>query len=297
MGGNAFPNLNMVRVKREHVAPTVKYVVDNLAMPGFDFAYAMDNMMGSAGKQADSGDLDFALNNAPARLVGQPDLPVFNLRAFAEKARAFLPDGHVNTKTLKGGQFQTAFPVSGLVSLGYVQVDFVAGNPEWLKFSHFSPGKDHSPYKGVLLSTMLGVLAKMRKDFELLEGDVRVARVGLRFDLEKGLYRQWKLQKREGHGMSTVTADEFETAVKSPRFARLGSVTTPEEVLRLLFGAPVLQEEVNTFEKLVAKVHELMPDRFEEAKERFLEAALRSAAKNEYTLEELSNASVWKFEG
>ena len=187
MGGNAFPNLQMVRVKREHVAPTVEFVVRSLAMPGFDLAYAMDSLMGSAGKQADSGDLDFALNNQAARFVGEPDLPVFNLKAFVERARAVLPQGHVQTKTLKGGQFQTAFPVAGDPALGYVQVDFVAGNPKWLKFSHFSPGKDVSPYKGVMMSTMLGVLAKMRKDFELFEGDERVARVGLRFDLEKGL--------------------------------------------------------------------------------------------------------------
>jgi transposase-like protein len=294
MGGNAFPGLQMVRVRREDVASTVDHVVQALAMPDFTLAYAMDNLMGSAGKQDDSGDLDFAMNNKPARFVGEPELPVFKLREVAERARAVLPQGHVNTKTLKGGQFQTAFPVAGDPTKGYVQVDFVAGNPEWLKFSHFSPGKDFSPYKGVLVSTMLGVLAKMRKDFELFSGDLRVARVGLRFDLEKGLSRSWKMQKREGNGMSFVSADEFETAVAtSPRFTRLENVTAPDEVLQLLFGMPVTHEEVNTFEKLVAKVREVLPDRFEEARERFLEAASRSAAKNDYTLEGLSNLPVW----
>lgn len=294
MGGNAFPDLQMVRVRREDVASTVEHVVNTMALPRFDMAYAMDNLMGSAGKQADSGDLDFAMNDTPARFVGEPNLPVFKLKDVAERARAALPVGHVNTKTLKGGQFQTAFPVAGDPTLGYVQVDFVAGNPEWLKFSHFSPGKDASPYKGVLMSTMLGVLAKMHKDFELLHGDQRVARVGLSFDLEKGLHRQWKLQKREGQGMSVVSADEFETAVAtSPRFSRLTHVTAPHEVLRLLFGKPVSHDEVNTFEKLVAMVRKAMPERFMEARERFLEAAMRSGAKNEYTLESLSTASVW----
>jgi hypothetical protein len=285
----------MVRVRREDVASTVDHVVTVMNMPGFTREYAMNNLMGSAGKQDDSGDLDFAMNNAPARFVGEEVLPVFDLKVFAERARTVLPQGHVNTKTLKGGQFQTAFPVAGDPAKGYVQVDFVAGNPEWLKFSHFSPGKDFSPYKGVLLSTMLGVLAKMRKDFELEDEQGRYARVGLRFDLEKGLYRQWKLRKRDGQGMSVVTADEFETAVAtSPRFVRLSSVTVPEEVLRLLFGTPVDPEEVNTFEKLVAKVREVLPERFEEARERFLEAFMRSAGKNDYTLEEVASASVWE---
>lgn len=295
MGGNAFPGLPMVRVRREHVAPTVDHVVSVMNMPGFDMAYAMDNLMGSAGKQDDSGDLDFALNNKVARFVGEPDLPVFNLRAFAARAREVLPEGHVQTKTLKGGQFQTAFPVAGDANLGFVQVDFVAGNPEWLKFSHYSPGKDLSPYKGVMLSTMLGVLAKMHKDFELMEGDQRVARVGLRFDLEKGLYRQWKLRKLEGQGMSVVTADEFETAVATgPRFARLSTVTEPSAVLGLLFGQPVDPEEVNTFEKLVAKVRTVFPDRFEEARDRFLEAFRRSSGANGYSVEELASDAVWR---
>lgn len=296
MGGNAFPGLHMVRVRREDVASTVSHVVSVMNVPGFSLEYAMSNLMGSAGKQADSGDLDFAMNDRPARFHGEASLPVFKLKDVAARAREVLPAGHVQTKTLKGGQFQTAFPVAGDPSKGYVQVDFVAGNPEWLKFSHFSPGKDNSPYKGVMLSTMLGVLAKMRKDFELLdEQGERVARVGLRFDLEKGLYRQWKLRKREGHGMSVVTADEFETAVAtSPRFVRLSHVTEPTEVLRLLFGQPVTPSEVNTFEKLVAKVRSALPDRFEEARERFLEAFTRSAGKNDYSLEEVASDPVWQ---
>jgi len=295
MGGNAFPGLQLVRVRREYVAPTVQHVVDSLQLPGFDMAYAMDNLMGSAGKQDDSGDLDFAMNNKTVRFVGEQVLPVFKLREVAERAREVLPQGHVLTKTLKGGQFQTAFPVAGDPLLGYVQVDFVEGEPAWLKFSHFSPGKDNSPYKGVLLSTMLGVLAKMHKDFELVDDQGRFARVGLRFDLEKGLYRQWKLRKRDGNGMSVVTGDEFETAVATgPRFARLSHVTAPCAVLGLLFKSPVSPVEVDTFEKLVAKVREVMPDRFAEARERFLEAFTRSAGKNDYTLEELASDPVWE---
>lgn len=294
MGGNAFPGLQMVRVRREDVASTVNHVVSVMNMPGFDMAYAMDNMMGSAGKQADSGDLDFALNNKAARFHGEADLPVFSLRAFAERAREVLPPGHVQTKTLKGGQFQTAFPVAGDPQKGFVQVDFVAGNPEWLKFSHFSPGKDNSPYKGVMLSTMLGVLAKMHKDFELLQDGVRVARVGFRFDLEKGLYRQWKMLKRDGQGMNVVTADEFETSVPgAPRFSRLNHVTEPSAVLELLFGTPVDHSEVNTFEKLVSKVRAVMPDRFDEARERFLEAFSRSAGKNDYSVDDVALDPVW----
>lgn len=294
MGGNAFPHLSLVRVKREDVFPTVQHVVNTLALPGFDFKYACDNLMGSAGKQEDSGDLDFAMNDRKARFVGEPDLPVFDLREVAERCREVLPAGQVTTKGLKGGQFQTAWPVAGDVSKGFVQVDFVAGDPEWLKFSHWSPGKDFSPWKGVMVSTMLGVLAKMRKDFEAFDEDgERYTRVGLHYDLELGLHRKWKLRLRKGQGLSEVDADTFETKVGGPRFARLGHVTNPRVVLRLLFGTDVLPFEVDTFERLVALVKQLMPDRFDEAKERFLEAFSRSAGKNDYSVEEVANADVW----
>lgn len=295
MGGNAFPHLTMVRVKREDVLPTVQYVVTQLSLPGFTLDYAMSNLMGSAGKQADSGDLDFAMNTTKARFYGQADLPVFDLRVVAARCRDVLPDGHVNTKTLKGGQFQTAFPVAGDPLKGYVQVDFVSGDPEWLQFSHYSPGKDRSPWKGVMVSTMLGVLAKMRKDLELFDenGD-RYARVGLHYDLEKGLHRKWKLRLRPGQGLSEVHPDVFETRVpETPRFARLGYVTQPEAVLHLLFGQDVACDSVQTFEDLLRVVHATDHSRCLEAKERFLEAFKRSAGANDYKVDDVRDSDVW----
>lgn len=312
MGGNAFPHLekngHMTRIKREYVEPTVRYVVDRMAMPGFDHTYAFNNLMGSAGKQASSGDLDFAVNNTPAKFVGQAELPVFNLRDFNLRAREFLGDRFVDSKTLKGGQFQTAWPVVtsydgtnvtfDLHEDGQpfrVQVDFIEGDPEWLKFSHWSPGKDNSPWKGVMVSTMLGVLAKLHKEFELRdEHNSRVARVGLHFDLELGLHRKWEYRKRVGNGMSKVDPDYFETKVpNAPRFSRVGYVTNPDAVLHMLFGKPVLHSEVDTFEKMLVKVRECFPHRYNEVWERFVEAFMGSAGRKEYDLMEVAFADVW----
>lgn len=313
MGGNAFPHLQMERVQREDVLPTVQHVVESLALEGFTYEYATQHMMGSTGKQDTSGDVDFALNNRRARFVGEADLPVFSLRRFAERAREVLPEGHVNSKGLKGGQVQTAFPVAGDPTKGYVQVDFVAGQPRWLMFTHYSPGQDVSPFKGVTISTMFGVLAKMRKDFEMYEDgtyatgadlraayllgkeEMRTARVGLQYDLERGLYRKYAVQKRPGQGPSTVTADEFETLVpQAPRFTRLGYVTDPDAVLQLLFGTSVSLDDVATFEKCVYKVAECFPERFVEAKERFLEAMSRSSGNVHSGVEDLANHPVWE---
>ena len=295
MGGNAFPRLDLRRVRRDQLVPTVKYLVDTLDFPGFTFEYAMDNLMGSAGKQDDSGDLDFAMNNMAPRFVGQADLPVFSLRALARRCREVLPNEQMSTKTLNGGQFQTAWPLCGDPTNGYAQCDFLSGDPEWLKFSHFSPGKDNSPWKGVFISTMYGVLAKRLKDFEaFVDNDpegVRLARVGWHFDLEKGLHRKWKMQRRVGQGVAVVDPDDLETRFAAcPRLPRLGYLTNPTVVLSVLFEEHTEHKDVDTFEKVVHKLRNRFPEEFEDLKERFLEALMRSAARNEYTEEEMDRA-------
>lgn len=292
MGGNAFPRLDLRRIRREQIPGTVQFVVEQLAFKGFTLDYANSHLMGSAGKQADSGDLDFALNNKATRFVGEPDLPVFDLRAFARRCREVLPDAQMSTKTLNGGQFQTAWPILGDPANGFVQVDFLSGDPEWMKFSHWSPGKDFSPWKGVFISTMYGVLAKRLKDFEVLDEDgQRLARVGWHFDLEKGLHRKWKMQKRKGQGVAEATPDELETRFADcPRLPRLGYLTNPGVVLTIIFEEQTEHHEVDTFEKVVHKLRNRFPEEFEDLKARFLEALQRSAARNEYTLEEMGQS-------
>lgn len=295
MGGNAFPNLPLRRIKREEIKPTLDFVVDQLDFHGFTTDYVLDNLMGSAGKQADSGDLDIAVNTKRACFVGEPDLPVFDLRALAAKARTVLPQTNLSTKTLNGGQFQSAWPILGDSKNGFVQVDFIAGDPEWLKFSHWSPGKDSSPWKGVFISTLYGVLAKRLKDFEKFVDDdptkERLARVGWHFDLELGLHRKWKMQKRVGQGLSDMGADAVETRFADcPRLPRLGYLTNPSVVLSVLFEQPTQHSDVDTFEKAVLRVKQTWPDEFKDLTDRIVEALTRSAARNEYTVEEMYSA-------
>lgn len=308
MGGNAFPNLTVVRVRREYIAATLDHVADQLAFPGLTRNYMDENLLGSAGKQATSGDLDVALNSRRPQFVGEPDLPVFDLRALAARCREVLPDGHVQTRTLGADFFCTAWPVAGDPQKGYVQVDFMLGDPRWLKFSHWSPG-DKSEFKGVALSTLWGVMAKMRKDFEAFDdgsfnmGDqpwnpederLRIARVGLAYNLEKGLHRKWEVQLRKGQGVATVSPEVFETRMPlAPRFGRTGYLTDPDTVLTMLYGVSTVESDVPTFELALARLREVMPDRFAEARERFLEAFNRSSGANGHDMALVSQHPVW----
>lgn len=300
MGGKAFPSPPLRRIKRKEIETTLEYLVEVLSFPDLTMEYVMGNLMGSLGKQEDSGDIDIALNNRPCLFVGQPDLPVFSLRQLAERAREVLGDQFVSTKTLKGGQIQTAFPISGNAENGRVQVDFISGNPAWLKFTHYSPGLDNSPFKGVFISTMLGVLAKMRPVFKLTEmrdrEEVTVARVGYHYDLELGLYRRWARLKPKAKYLSEMDPDVFEALTpEAPRFARLGYVDDPEQTLEMVFGRPVSLEEVNTFERLVQLVKShYTEEEQEQVRDRFCHALMRSGAKKSHTLEELLDLDVWK---
>jgi hypothetical protein len=256
-----------------------------LAMPNLSLAYIKANLMGSTGKQADSGDIDIAIDDS---IFTMQDMQYIN--SFVRK---YFGDQYANSKGMAGGQLNTAWPIAGDKANGYVQIDFILGDPTWLKFSHHSPGLDVSPYKGVWISTMLGVLAKFKKDYEKMdpEGN-QISRVGLAYDLEKGLQRKWKLQKVKNQGASEVSADEWESKAPSPveRFARIGYLTNPDDVVRILLGDDVKPSDVDTFEKLwevikqKSKAGRLPP--IAEIKDRFADALLRSGDKKNYKTKE-----------
>lgn len=294
MGGNAFPHLNLTRIRREDIAPTVEFMCDKLSVDGLTFEYVMDNLMGSAGKQDDSGDLDVALNGRVAKFYGEPVLPVFNLHALNDRCREVLSNHQVNSKTLKGGQLQTAWPIAGDPNKGMVQVDFILGDTTWLKFAHSSPGLYLSPWKGVYTITVLATLAKFNFNYMLFDTDGQVkATVGWAMDLEKGLYRTWRRRKKHGTTLERVDPDAFETSVPSaPRFSRVGYIADPHAVLRVLFKRDVDPSEVNTLEKTLKLVKEVYKGREAELEERFVSALARSGLRKSF--DEVGFRKLWR---
>lgn len=287
MGGNAFKEFSLQRIKRENINFTLKYVADNLPI---SFDYMVKNLLGSAGKQADSGDLDIALDDA---LYSKQ-----TLRDIAEIIRQRSGNGYVKTKTLKGGQIQTVWAIVG--QGGLVQVDFILGNAEWLKFTHYSPGLDRSPYKGVFVSQCLGVLAKMKRDWIYPEGAIKDDReweISWAYNLEKGLRRRWRCRKQPDQNLSEVDPDWFETncPVVPPRFVRTGYITNPQEAVRILLGNGILPTHIETFEQLWDVLKRTRSQEFmNELTPRFHKSFFRSGGKRDYTLEELQALSVFK---
>lgn len=113
----------------------------------------LNNTLGSVGKKKFSGDIDIALDIKPE------DLP-----AFVEKLKE-IPDildiarSSVIMTKVKIANYNPAKQVEGKPRTGYVQVDFMPGDPKWLKTFYHAPHEDDSKYKGVFRNILISVIA------------------------------------------------------------------------------------------------------------------------------------------
>lgn len=118
-----------------------------------------NNVLGSVGKKEFSGDIDVALQIDPEKI---PD--------FMEKLKAtpevmdMAKSSVIMTKVKIVGYDQTKQATKPRT--GYVQVDFMPGDPGWLKTYYHSPSEKESKYKGVFRNIMIATIAAVldRKD-------------------------------------------------------------------------------------------------------------------------------------
>jgi hypothetical protein len=309
MGGAAFPSIDgLSRIFREHLEPTLHYVADALAIKGLTYEYVHANLVGSVGKQPSSGDIDIAVD---ARLFPRDVLSEIYKHSLARNGAGTVIFRNEDVDHL----VMTAWPIVvdyyGGVPVFlhgkdghelYVQVDFSYGNADWLKYSHWSPGKYHSAYPGVMIQTLMMLLVKMNKEFVWTDEHGLLADVGLIVDVNRGMYRLWRLRKRTGDEPSRVDPDFWESNFRPdgrepPRFARIGYINDPTEVVRLTLGAGVTPADIDTFEKLWAIVvdrsakGELPP--VAQIKSRMLESLIKLPMKTEFTRDQMESFPVW----
>ena len=144
MGGNVFKaqdgQPSTQRINRDDVLPTVKWL-ENLT--GLSLA---DNMLGTTGKKESSGDLDLSVD---ANIIDKDHL-IGQL-----KKQGFTPADIKKS----GDNVHLKTPINGDPNQGYVQTDFMFGNPSWQKFS-LQGSSDGSPYKGMHRQLLLASIAK-----------------------------------------------------------------------------------------------------------------------------------------
>lgn len=143
-GGNVFKNQDgseaTTRIARDAVVPTVQWLEQ---LTGLSL---VDNMLGTTGRKETSGDLDLAVDVTKITkdvLIQQlltKGIPSIDLKKSGDS---------VHLKT----------PILGDASNGYVQTDFMFGNPDWQRWS-LRGSPEGSPYKGMHRQVLMASIAK-----------------------------------------------------------------------------------------------------------------------------------------
>lgn len=141
-GGNVFKdkegNPLTQRINKAQVVPTIKWLED---LTGLNL---IDNMLGTTGRKETSGDLDLAVDETKI----SKEVLIKTLLSKGISAQDIKKSGDsVHLKT----------PIVG--SEGFVQTDFMFGEPKWQQFS-MQGGSEGSQYRGMHRHILLASIAK-----------------------------------------------------------------------------------------------------------------------------------------
>ena len=146
MEGGAMPGVGAIHI--DEINPTLGQLEKTLGLDLKNFT------LGSVGKRQFSGDIDVALNLKPEELP-----------AFIEKLKKnpLIKDIAKSSVIMTKVQIQN-FDKSksdGRPRTGFVQLDFMPGDPGWLKTYFHSPAEKESKYKGVFRNVMVATMASV----------------------------------------------------------------------------------------------------------------------------------------
>jgi hypothetical protein len=146
--GGAMPGVGAVH--RSEVKPTLQALQSKL---GIDL---VNNALGSSGKWEFSGDIDVAVQ------LDREDIP-----AFIEKLQAIPEIEEIKRSSVIMTRVKIANYDPSIETdrprTGYVQVDFMPGDPDWMKTYYHSPSQEESQYKGVYRNILLSIIAAAYK--------------------------------------------------------------------------------------------------------------------------------------
>jgi hypothetical protein len=216
----------------------------NPTLVGLEKSLGLDlinNALGSVGKKEFSGDIDVAVDMEPGAL---PEL-LDKLKTNPDIVDIARGPNVIMTK-IKIVNYD-ASKVTDRARTGYVQLDFMPGNPGWMKTYYHSPAEGESKYKGVYRNIMLAVMCALynRKDSEEKTEDGRSLEwEQFLFSPTKGLVRVKRSPVPKKNGMG-YTKQNQSTVIDGPW-------TTPEEIVKVLgLGS---KEDLNSYESLKAAI-------------------------------------------
>lgn len=206
-GGNIFKTPQgtsaTTKIKKADIVPTLRILEPALGIP------LVDAILGSAGKKAQSGDID--VNVDPEQI--SKDILIKKLKRWVEQVHQ--TEGSAWVKK-SGISVHFKMPIRNDPRKGYVQIDFMfsKGGPDdsnWMKFSMYSAG-DASKYSGADRNMLMSSIAKAQ---------------GMKYSWQKGLIR------REDEQLISKHPDQIAIKLLGPKFdhTALLSVETIQSAL------------------------------------------------------------------
>lgn len=246
--GGSMPGVGPIHI--DEINPTLDALEKHL---GIDLK---NNVLGSVGKKEFSGDIDVAIqvdaDKIPELVKKIEACPlIMDIAKSSVIMTKVKIEGYDESK-------QTTKPRTG-----YVQVDFMPGDPEWMKTYYHSPSDKESKYKGVFRNLMIATIAAIRDSRASGEtiDDGRPAEVERWiWSPSDGLVRIKRVpaQRKDGKG---YTKKNIDTPVQKP-------IKNPDQIAKALGldGA----KDLNSFESLLAAVEKNLPaDEVEKIKDSF----------------------------
>ena len=220
-GGNIFKGTDNVpttqRINRADVGPTVKFLEKLTGLP------LMDNMLGTTGKKETSGDLDLAVD---ASQIDKDQLVQILLQNGVEKVDIKKSGDQVHHKT----------PINGDPANGYVQTDFMFGDPHWQSFS-MQGGAENSEYKGLHRHLLLSSIAKA---------------LGLKWSYKNGL------MDRESN--TTLPNGKDPAGISKVLGIPADKLNSVEDIVGAIKGRPDYQELVAGAKEAFARDNLILPE-------------------------------------
>lgn len=200
--GGSMPGVGSIHI--DEINPTLKQLEKSLGIN------LRDNVLGSVGKMDFSGDIDVALQIKPE------DIPAFMKKLEKNPLISDMSKSSVIMTKVKIVDYDQS-KSDGRPRTGFVQVDFMPGDPGWLKTYYHSPGRD-SQYKGVFRNIMIATIAAVydRQDSEEQIADGRPAQSErYLWSPSDGLIRvrRTPAQRKDGKG---YTAKNINTKIGGP---------------------------------------------------------------------------------
>jgi len=229
-------------IHRDEIEPTLGPISKLLGVN------LVNQALGSVGKKQFSGDIDVALNITPDQTDEFTKTLEKNSNVFlyVEKTSVWITKIKIQNYDAKRPFIdpetgKNMGPPEGRT--GFVQLDFMPGDPGWLKTYYHSPTEEESKYKGVFRNLMIGAIAGV---FDRQDSQEKIE------DGRPKESRRWMWSPRDGliKVQRTPTPNKAGTGYTKQNTNKIiqGPFKTADEIANTLNVEP---KDLNSFETLL----------------------------------------------